>query len=172
VQSQLHDQITADTLVVIWGGPNDIFFGQANNDVSVNNISQHIRKMWLSGAETFLVPNMPPLEKTPFGLYSSVDVQLALYYLSIDFNEKLKAELDSLEQALGVTIIQFDVHSLLNDVIADPDAYGFDDVTSSSIFLGSTDGCLFFDDVHPTTAGHKVLADLANILIQATLAVP
>jgi outer membrane lipase/esterase len=171
-QYLLLDKPTEDSLVVIWGGANDIFFGQANNFLSVNNISQHIRKLAQNGAETFLVPNMPPLEKTPFGLYSSVDIQLALYYLSIDFNERLQAELNSLEQELGVTIIQFDVHSLLNAVIADPSTYGFDDVETPSIIFGADppEGYLFFDDVHPTTQGHAVLAEFAEYVIESALA--
>jgi phospholipase/lecithinase/hemolysin len=171
-ESRLNDQITANTLVVIWGGPNDIFFGQANNDVSVNNISQHIRKMALSGAKTFVIPNMPPLEKTPYGLSTDPQTQALLELISLDFNLQLMEELDALEQELNVTIIQFDVHTLLNDVIADPECYGFDDAMTSSIFLGSTDGYLFFDDVHPTTAGHKVLAEEAAIAIMAALLAP
>lgn len=173
-QSQLTDQPTENSLVVIWGGANDIFFGQANNDVSVNNLSQHIRKMALSGAKTFLVPNMPPLEKTPFGVYSDLETQLILEYLSIDFNLQLKAELDALEQKLNVTIIQFDVHSFLNEVIADPGSYGFFDVTTPSILFepNSLEGFLFYDDVHPTTRGHEVLADKAGMVIVDKLLTP
>ncbi len=167
-----YDAPTENSLVVIWGGANDVFFGQANNFVSVNNISHHIRRLAQSGAQTFLVPNMPPLEQTPFGLWSPLDVQLGLYYLSIDFNDRLQSELDDLEQELGVTIIQFDVHGLINDVIANPSDYGFSDVETPSFIFGANPpaGYLFFDDVHPTTQGHAILAEGAWYVIENALA--
>ena len=43
--------LTDETLVVVWAGGNDIFFGEANNFVSVNNIGQHIRKLAQNGGK-------------------------------------------------------------------------------------------------------------------------
>ncbi|MBD3676203.1 MAG: SGNH/GDSL hydrolase family protein [Planctomycetaceae bacterium] len=174
-QYLLADQPTENSLVVIWGGANDIFFGQANNDVSVKNIAQHIRKMAISGAETFLVPNMPPLDKTPYGVWSDLETQQILQAVSIDFNWQLAMELDALEKELGITIIQFDVYSLMsqviNDVIDNPGSHGFIDVTTPSYIYGPNppEGFFFFDEVHPTTEAHKLLAEEACLKIMEEL---
>lgn len=175
IQWYLHgDQPTENSLVVIWGGANDIFFGQANNDVSVKNISQHIRKMTIRGAKTFLVPNMPPLDKTPFGLSSDPVTQQILGHVSIDFNGQLAAELDALEEKLGVQIIQFDVYTLMTEIIDNPGDYGFIDVTTPSYIYGPNPapGFFFFDDVHPTTAAHQLLAEEACMEILGKLSSP
>jgi phospholipase/lecithinase/hemolysin len=168
------DVPTEDSLVVIWAGANDIFFGGADNEASVANIGKHVRKLSRNGAKTFLIPNLPPLERTPYGvLFADPATQAALQYLSFDFNVRLAAELNALETELGVTIIQFDVYSFLNTVIDNPIAFDFDDVQTPSGYIYGPNppaGFLFFDDVHPTTQGHEVLADEAKSVIESELA--
>lgn len=169
----IFDKPTPDSLVVIWAGANDIFFGGADNEQSVDNISKHVRKLARNGAATFLIPNLPPLERTPYGvLFADPATQAALQYLSYDFNLRLAAELNELEQELGVTIIQFDVYTFLNTVIDHPGAFGFTDVVTPSAYVYGPNpppGYLFFDDVHPTTQGHGVLAEEAQSVIENAL---
>ena len=52
---------------MIWAGANDIFFGGGDTELAVKNIGKHVRKLTRNGADKFLIPNLPPLEKTPFG---------------------------------------------------------------------------------------------------------
>jgi outer membrane lipase/esterase len=54
----------------------------------------------------------------------------------------------------------FDVFGLVGQVVANPSAYGLTDTTNACI----TGVCnpatnLFWDGIHPTAAGHQVLAD-------------
>lgn len=92
----------------------------------------------------------------------------------MSFKDPLKQELDGLSQELNVTIVQFDIHSLLNNVIAAPEAYGFQDVTNPSIIFYpfEVEGFLFFDDVHPTTQAHKVLSEEVSTVIRDSVPAP
>lgn len=73
-------------------------------------------------------------------------------------------------------MIEFDVFSTFQDIVADPSAVGLANVTDAC--LGGTGICsnpdeyLFWDSVHPTTKGHQILADAVfeRLVTQAPLA--
>lgn len=172
----LSDQPTDDSLVVIWAGSNDIFFGQANNQVIVNNIGIHMNKLASKGAKTFLVLNMPPLHKTPYANNpDNADEQLLLQYATLDFNFRLEAKLDELDNQLDATIVRYDVDALLDHVISNPQLYGFTNVTNSFLEDYLIDPnvnpleYLFWDDIHPTSSGHFILASAALNTLEASL---
>ncbi len=156
------------TLVVLWGGANDIFGAgiiEANAyaaaTLAVANLGQHIRTLADKGATQFLVPHLPPLGSTPIGIQYQA---LVPFWdpVSAEFNAALSAELDSLRSDLSVTIDEFDTHGMFLDAIANQSAYGLTNVTDRARdALGGTDvsGYLFWDDVHPTTYGHQILAE-------------
>ena len=52
-------------------------------------------------------------------------------------------------------------------MIANPAQYGFTDVTTSALGDGvlSGQGYLFWDAIHPTTAGHQFIADVAAAMV-------
>jgi phospholipase/lecithinase/hemolysin len=58
-----------------------------------------------------------------------------------------------------------DVFSLFESVIADPSQYGFTNATEISPNYSvpdnfdNTEGYVFWDDIHPTTETHKVVAN-------------
>jgi phospholipase/lecithinase/hemolysin len=56
--------------------------------------------------------------------------------------------------------VQLDVFSLFNQIIASPSRYSLADVTTSSQAIPTVDPdtYLFWDDLHPTTRGHNILA--------------
>lgn len=159
-------------LYVIWAGPNDLLQGLQNPATfdapaaigrALGNVSTIILNLTNAGARHFLILNMPDLGKTPrmFGTpYQTTGTQL-----SMAFNQGLARTLTSLQSGLDVRIIPFDTFSLLNTVIAKPEEYGYTHVSSPCIQQpacvadpATAAAYLFWDDLHPTTSGHQVLA--------------
>jgi phospholipase/lecithinase/hemolysin len=72
----------------------------------------------------------------------------------------------------GLNLHVLDTYSLLDNVVENPGTYGFTNVTSPCLvgavnYAGGTpcaptmagqDQYLFWDDIHPTAAGHAVIA--------------
>ncbi len=150
-------------LFILWGGANNFFDGQTNPKVPVMDIGHAITELAAAGAKNFLVPNYSNLALTPFGRSSSPAMQQGLAALSLGYNQALKAELSMLQGTLGIHITQLNTYGLFQTMIGNPGAYGFTNVTSSAVgdFNLSATGYLFWDDVHPTTAGHRFIADAA-----------
>lgn len=66
----------------------------------------------------------------------------------------------------------FDVGSLLKQVLADPQKFGFTNVTDAEMAVlanlrGYTEKFFFWDGVHPTTIAHLTLAKEAVSLLTA-----
>jgi phospholipase/lecithinase/hemolysin len=147
-------------LFVIWGGPND-FLSPAPGDAfpagvidrAVDNLVFIATELQNMGARRILVPGMPDLGLTPS--YSSDP--LGASALSRAFNAELISRLPS-----GVAY--FDTAAVLDRVVRDPGAYGFTNVTDPCFNITTFSVCadpgsyLFWDDFHPTAAGHALLA--------------
>lgn len=158
---------TATELFTIWGGANDAIFGTSPNPyASVANIGQEITTLADAGAKQFLVPNLPPLNETPLAIAQGAVAAQALATFTQDFNQALAAEVNTLSNTLGVSIVLLDVNSLFSSVIANPSAYGFTDVMDPALNPASPDfaagnGYLFWDDLHPTTQAGEILGNFA-----------
>ena len=80
-----------------------------------------------------------------------------------------------MESGLGVEIVRVDVFRMLNEVVAAPAAFGLTDATHPCIalntrahaFCATPNKFLFWDGIHPTVAGHRILAERANAALGA-----
>jgi autotransporter-associated beta strand protein len=87
-------------------------------------------------------------------------------------NQQLELKLARVHAQTGINIILFDVNLLFKRVLADPAKYGFSNVTDMAIDTAAVHASqsvqntyLFWDDGHPTTAFHLLLARyLANMV--------
>lgn len=162
----------ARSLFMLWAAPNDFFFALSTGGnlidaatTAVTNLISTIGLLVSRGATDFLIPNMPNLAQTPFGLGLDDISRAGLDSLSRGFNAALAQAIAGTRAGLvpgiaaGLDLIEFDTAAFLDEVISDPGAYGFTNVTRTCV--GLTTGCegyLFFDAVHPTTAAHQLLA--------------
>ncbi len=159
-----------DALYVVFAGPNDYqTVPDANPVVSVGNLATAISSLYALGARNFLVPNLPDLGKTPRALAPNPPVASdILTAKTVTHNTLLDSTINSLETAIpDINIIGLDVFGQLNNVRANPGEFGFTNVTESCLnpdtftVCSQPDDYLFWDGIHPTTAGHKELAKAA-----------
>lgn len=155
-----------NALYTVWIGANDVFStlsfgGDMNMTVylAVQNTADAVGKLASHGARHILVANLPDLGLTPFGLELGETFSLQLSGLTDAYNAGLSQALDALD-GFGVKTIRFDAAGLIRDIAGDPASFGLVNVTDQAVDSGEdASGYLFWDGVHPTTAGHRVVAD-------------
>jgi phospholipase/lecithinase/hemolysin len=154
-----------NALYVVWAGANDYLSGSTTNPaVPVNNLSTAVNSLADYGAKNIMVLNLSDLGKLP-GTRSNIQVSSSLSALSQAHNSGLAANLNLLSQKSNANIIPVDVNSLFEQAIANPQQFNFTNVTNSCLtntgVCATPDKYLFWDDIHPTTAAHKFVGELA-----------
>ena len=142
---------------------------------ALSAIRSNLLTLQAAGARRFLVPNGPDISLTPAVRLLGPVARGAARVLAEQFNAGLEATLEGLETALGVEIVRLDVFGLLDDVVAAPAAFGLTDVTQPCIalntiaraFCANPGTFLFWDGIHPTVAGHHLLAVQADAALRA-----
>jgi phospholipase/lecithinase/hemolysin len=148
----------------VWGGANDLLNATTADDVFKAGVNQvtNIQRLIDAGATQFVIPNLPPLGSIP-RLNGSPADSAAATAASILFNRILSTGVDVLRDfnfGRHLHFAQLDVFALFNHIIASPSRYSLTDVTTSSQGIPTVDPdtYLFWDDLHPTTRGHNILA--------------
>ncbi|WP_413162392.1 SGNH/GDSL hydrolase family protein [Capilliphycus salinus ALCB114379] len=173
----------SEALYVIWAGANDyvrnFLLGQDSDPtIPVNNISNAVQSLYDVGARNFLVFNLPSLGNTP--LASNFGLQEPFNQLTAAHNFLLNSAVEDLNQSLiGVNIAEVDVYTTSNRIAENPAEFGFTNVTDSWINavtaclevnceeLPNPDEYFFWDQLHPTTAGHQIIADVAYSTVKS-----
>jgi phospholipase/lecithinase/hemolysin len=156
----------ATQLFTLWAGANDFLgYGQTNPSIPVGNIGSEITTLASAGAKLFMVPNLPLLGDLPLTNTLPQSQRDGLNQLSVSFDSVLHSELSQLRQSLGITIYEPDIKTFAENAIANPAQYGFTNVTTSALGDGVLSGqdYLFWDEIHPTTAGHDLIAGVAAV---------
>lgn len=159
----LSDAPRDNQLFILWAGSNDLFNESLPGSV-VNNLEQHIRTLASAGATEFLVSNLTPLGETP-----AVDGTFEGFVLNIftrRFNRKIKRELKSLEDELGITIHRLDVYTLTVLGLIFPDVFGITNTKNAALadiqagLITPQEGAsyLYWDIIHPTSLAHQNIA--------------
>jgi len=168
-----------DDLVTLWGGANNVFQGmptaagtldpfgymtvEAGN--SAVEMGMMINQIATAGAGTILVANLPNLGTTP-QFRGTSGQGLATHSTNV-FNAALYNQLVTQAAAHPTTnVIFMDANRAFNVLLAAPGRFGFTNVTDRCL-VGATacatpDTYVFWDGVHPTAAGHRLLAGLAT----------
>jgi phospholipase/lecithinase/hemolysin len=169
--------VDPNALYIIWGGGNDLFDDDsaANATAAASRVGGLVERLAMAGARNFLVPNVPPLGAVPH--YADDPAKItSLDQASLTFRGQLSADLDSTEasltaQGINVQIYRVDVWALTLRLTAEPATYSFTNVRDSSQGeVVNPDEYLFWDDLHPTTAGHYQIAAEANRVLTGAVA--
>jgi outer membrane lipase/esterase len=161
-------QVNSNQLFVIWAGANDYLGGGITNPVPVvGNITTAVQRLTNVGAQQLVVPNLPDLGKIPVGAANPAQ-SAGLTQLSAAHNSGLRASLQALAQNNpNISIIPTDMAALFNAVITNPSRFGFTNVTqpclnaTTGTVCATPDTFLFWDQLHPTAAGHRLISAYA-----------
>jgi outer membrane lipase/esterase len=181
--------INPGALYSVWAGGNDVFFQlglaaagaatpaqvQANVATAATQLVQQVGILSGAGARYIMVFNLPDVGKTPFGVASGQGASITA--LSNLYNSTLNAGLD----ALHVDVIRLNAFALIDEVVANPGAFGFTNASTPACTTPSSLICtpatlvapnaaqnyVFADGVHPTTGAHQVIADYAISVLEA-----
>ena len=125
----------------------------------VSNIANILMTLWTKGADQFLLWNVPDIGKIP-----AVNSGAASGLVSV-MNQSLLLALSQLPSEVTDGVHLFDAFAAFNHLVAAPGDFGFTDVSSacamSAACIADPTGVFFWDGIHPTTAGHQLLASLA-----------
>lgn len=180
----------AGDLVSILGGANNIFQGiqafqaaaPGNPAIAANptgymapiaaaaaaDINFIVNSVASAGAGTILVTNLPRLGTTPqFNQGPGLPAKPLADYAGTTFNSALQTGLMTVAaNQANSNIILMDLYKISDTLTASPDRFGLTNA-KDACFNGVTvcanpDGYLYWDGVHPTAAGHRLIARLAN----------
>ncbi|MEO6154886.1 MAG: SGNH/GDSL hydrolase family protein, partial [Thermomonas sp.] len=169
-------------LYTVWGGANDLFFhlnglstqaqflGAAGTEVAL------IGTLTQAGARYILVPTIPDVGRTPFGLSQGAAGSAGITALVQAYNQTLFGGLAS----ANLRVIPLDTFNFIRELSSAPATYGFSNVTGMACFgvpsslvcspsttvPGGAESYAFADSVHPTTAAHRLLGQFAVSVIE------
>jgi outer membrane lipase/esterase len=176
----------ANDIVTMWAGANNLLQGinePANRTLAAmttiansaaNDVVSQVGTLSGAGARTIIVLSLPNLGLAPL-FNTSPASPLATAAVSA-FNGTLRTGLTAAAAANpGLRIVQVNVAGLFSEALANPAAFGFTNVTNPCV---TTAACitasqavqntfLFWDGVHPTTAGHALVARAVSQYLNA-----
>ncbi|HEY0598705.1 autotransporter domain-containing protein [Brevundimonas sp.] len=174
----------ANDLVSVLGGANNLFQAfpiaaanpltaqstmQAAATGAAADINFIVNSVASAGAGTILVTNLPRLGLTPQFSPGSVGASGSALadFSGTTFNSALSAGLFTVAaNNPNSNIILMDLYKISDTLAGNPGAFGLTNA-SNACFNGVTvcadpDSYLYWDSVHPTAAGHQLIAALAN----------
>ena len=158
-----------DALYVLWAGSNDYLFGGVTDPTGpLTNLTNAVSTLGSAGAKNFLLVNLPDLGNLPLlGLTGASDATISgLNQLAAAHNQGLSAVTETLNTT-GLKTDLLDINSLLRGALAGQ--LGFTNTTDACTRTPSCvtnpavqDTYVFWDEVHPTTKAHSLVAIAAR----------
>jgi phospholipase/lecithinase/hemolysin len=159
------------------GGNGGVILGKALGAIAAN-----IQRLYVAGAREFLVWAAPDVSLTPAIRSLGPAAQGLASFVTQAFNgvpgvpelPGLTGLLAQLSAGLpGVSFARLDAYQVLHAIVAAPPAFGLTNVTQACVtpniapfFCQQADEFLFWDGIHPTKAGHAILAQETATALQ------
>ncbi len=186
-----HPVSDPNALYTLWIGGNDLRAipgnatpeqVQAAISQAVGNVGNAIGALAAGGVKSLLVVTVPDLGRTPAAIAGGPSAQSSATAVAAAFNRLLRdgggplPSLGALSAQYGISIAVLDSSALIDQAVADPGRFGFTNVTDPCLrgrgsnavcapTLARQDQYLFWDDIHPTAAGHSVIAQAAVVAV-------
>jgi phospholipase/lecithinase/hemolysin len=170
-----HPAASPNALYVVYAGSNDLITNPAGGAAAAASLAGSVGRLYGAGARHVLVPNLPRLGLVP-RVNGDPVARAAADAATGQFNAALATSLNQLDATSpGLNLHRLDVAGLFDDIVADPTAFGFTNVTSpaapgleigdqsynTSLIVSNPDQYLFWDELHPTRVGHALLGQAA-----------
>ena len=177
----------ANALYTVWGGANDLFaITNAGAPVAatlggaVASQVQNVGRLAAAGAQYIIVPTVPDLGLTPAFRAQGAAAAGQGTALSSSYNASVFSSLAS----AGLRVIPLDTFNLLREVSANPAPFGITNITGTACqpqIISNSLTCnpgtfaapnadrtfAFADGVHPSSAAHQIIGDLALSVLEA-----
>ncbi len=169
--------VDPNALFVISAGPNDyseeslineeLEVINAELEQTANNIATAVEELSMAGARNFLVVDIIDYSIVPLNRSIVPESQWS------DLKELTDTQNRFLDQSLqelnipDINIFQFEINSPLEDIISNPQEYGFTNITdpcldsNSGTICNNPDEYFFWDVNHPSATAHQLIADIA-----------
>jgi len=189
-------KLPGDRLYVMWLGGNDVrdaFTALTKGGsparargiirAAVTTIYDNIKLLADSGACQFLVPNAPNIGLVPAITQFGPGAVLLGTMVAASFNQALEGALTALETEMArrkcFAVVRLNIFQIVTEIVDEPGSVGLTNAEDSCITPGVIRGAicrrpneyLFWDGIHPTRAGHAILAAKAKAALAETLPV-
>lgn len=157
-------------LYIIQAGANDIFLWAESgstvplqefaNEVAAN-IAEAVLRLHKLGARHIVVADVADIGLTP--AYIASPYGPVLTGVTQMVNAAVQQRLSSPKHLKGPPVEIFSLFDTLHAIAENAAEFGFENTTDMAVYMDipGADAYLFWDGVHPTTAGHRVLASFA-----------
>ena len=183
----------ANSLFTVLIGGNDLVNYDRTPESIIAKEQEGIEKLIVAGAKNILMLNVPELSKAPVFAMRPAEDAVKVKANVADLNARLVVLRDAMQAKYGTSlnIKLFDTMSVMNDMLANPAAYGITNTTQSCLDIneiasttyayqqGLRANCtdpntfVFWDTLHPTTNTHRIIAEKVTAFVRANFtAVP
>jgi len=171
-----HNSTPSDsTLYFIWIGANDLITGKADGIMAVSNVIRAAKTLIKKGAKQIAILNLPDITLTPYfnqkGSQQSQGLARKIKHQLFLFNSQLRRDIFVLQRQYsfnhrGVRIYLINVKDVYTHLVDRRYFRNSQDAWLGTYKQPSDKGYMWWDQQHPMTSVHKIIAAEVNQQLQ------